>query len=449
MNLEALKKRYADILERMNAIAEGAKKEARGVSDEERSEFDSLESELDVVKRDIARAEKLAKENEERSRAVSKPVDIEVTRNEGEDENGKCAVWRSLGEQLMAVRTVASSATSSESLGVLKKLELSNKIMRAATGMQESVMADGGFLVQAGMADTLIDRAMETGKLASQVQRYGLSGNNNGIKLPFVDETSRANGSRNGGIQAYWEGEADQYTKSKPKLGQIELKLKKLTGLCYLTDELLEDVSVLESFVSRAFAEEFGFKIDDAILNGDGQGKPLGILNSPALVVQAKESGQAANTIVAANIANMYARLPESSLAKARWGFNPGCKAQLMTLSLTVGSNTYPVMIPGGITGSVAGQVPVASMLGLPAQGLEQCAALSAQGDILVADYSQYIWVDKGGVKADRSIHVRFEYGEQAFRFTYRADGMPSWKSALTPYKGSNTLSPYVTLQNR
>lgn len=432
----------------MESLADTAKKENRGLSDEEGTEFDSLEAEVESVKKNIARAEKLEAEKEERGRPVSK-AQIEVTRNEGEDENGKCKVWRSLGEQLHAIKEIATSATNSRSLELLKKVELSDKIMRAATGLQESVMAEAGHLVQSDSSDVLVDKAMETGKFASRVRRFSISTPSNGMSLNYIDETSRVNGSRQGGIQAFWEGEAEQYTKSKPKLSKIELKLKKLTGLCYMTDEVLEDASVLESFVVAAFAREFGFKIDDAIINGDGSGKPLGILNSPALVVVAKESGQAPDTINAQNIAKMYARVPDANLSGALFAFNVGCKAQLMTLSLTVGSQTYPVMIPGGITGNMAGSIPVSTILGQPAMGIEQAAALGDQGDILLFDPSEYIWIDKGGVKQDRSIHVRFEYGEQAFRFTYRADGQPTWRSALTPFKGSDTLSPYVTLAAR
>jgi hypothetical protein len=47
------------------------------------------------------------------------------------------------------------------------------------------------------------------------------------------------------------------------------------------------------------------------------------------------------------------------------------------------------------------------------------------------------------------SVHVRFLYDEQVFKFTYRVDGQPIWSSALTPFKGSNTLSPFVALQTR
>ncbi len=142
MDLELLRKRYNEILERMNAISDAAKTEKRNVSEDESKEFDTLEAELETVKRNISRAEKLAKENEERAKSVKAPLHIEVTRSEGEDENGKCKVWRSLGEQLHAVKLVETEKTGKRSFETMEKLELSNKIMRAATGMQESVMAE-------------------------------------------------------------------------------------------------------------------------------------------------------------------------------------------------------------------------------------------------------------------------------------------------------------------
>ena len=55
-------------------------------------------------------------------------------------------------------------------------------------------------------------------------------------------------------------------------------------------------------------AEEFGFKIDDAILRGTGAGQPLGILKSGALVTVAKESGQT-DKITVENLVKMWSRL--------------------------------------------------------------------------------------------------------------------------------------------
>jgi HK97 family phage major capsid protein len=86
---------------------------------------------------------------------------------------------------------------------------------------------------------------------------------------------------------------------------------------------------------------------------------------------------------------------------------------------------------------------------GRPVIPIEQCAALGTMGDIILADMGQYITIAKGGITPATSVHVRFLYDEQVFRFTYRVNGMPLWDSALTPYKGSATLSPYVALADR
>ncbi|KKL25780.1 hypothetical protein LCGC14_2401850, partial [marine sediment metagenome] len=85
--------------------------------------------------------------------------------------------------------------------------------------------------------------------------------------------------------------------------------MNKLIGVCYLTDELVEDTVALEAWVKKGFAEEFGFVMDDDLINGTGAGMALGIINSPALVSISKEVGQAAKTFVAENVEKMYARM--------------------------------------------------------------------------------------------------------------------------------------------
>jgi hypothetical protein len=44
---------------------------------------------------------------------------------------------------------------------------------------------------------------------------------------------------------------------------------------------------------------------------------------------------------------------------------------------------------------------------------------------------------------------VRFLYGENTFRFTYRINGAPTWRTSIAPYKGSLAVSPFVTLDAR
>lgn len=120
-----------------------------------------------------------------------------------------------------------------------------------------------------------------------------------------------------GGIRGYWGPvEAGQYTKSKPGLGMLELNLSKLTGLCYATEELLEDTNLLGAILQKGFEDEFQFLIQDAIMSGSGAGMPLGIFNSSGIVCVAKETGQAADTIVAENILKAWSRLLPSSQKK-------------------------------------------------------------------------------------------------------------------------------------
>jgi HK97 family phage major capsid protein len=285
-----------------------------------------------------------------------------------------------------------------------------------------------------------LKRTYETGILASKVKKIPISGNANGLKINSVDEESRANGSRWGGVQTYWENEADQMSSSKPKFRQMELSLKKLTGLCYATDELLQDAAALESVIKEAFAEEFGFKIDDSILNGNGGGQPLGILNSSALVTVAKEANQT-DKITVENLIKMWNRLWSRSRANSVWYINQELEPYLYTLKL----GDKPVYIPaGGLS-----EKPYGTLFGRPVVPLEQCNAAGEAGDIILADIGQYLLIDKGGINQASSIHVRFLYDENVFRFIYRVDGQPIWNRPLTPYKGSSTVSPFVALAKR
>lgn len=314
----------------------------------------------------------------------------------------------------------------------------------AAKELTEGVSSDGGFLVQTDFSNDLLQQVYQTGILAPRCRRLQISGNANSIKINGVDETSRAS-TRSGGVLGYWKDEAAEKTKSKPKFRQIELSLKKLVGLCYATDELLSDASALEGFIKQAFAAEFGFKIDDAIINGTGAGQPLGVLNAGCLVSVAKESGQKADTLVWENIVKMYARLFPQSRQNAVWLINQAVEPQLMQMAMSVGTGGVPVYLPAG----GASAAPYGSLFGRPVIPIEQCAALGDKGDILFADLGGYIIAEKGGIQSDVSIHVNFVYDESVFRFVMRMDGQPERASALTPYKGSDTLSHFVTLDSR
>jgi HK97 family phage major capsid protein len=217
--------------------------------------------------------------------------------------------------------------------------------------------------------------------------------------------------------------------------------------LCYATDELLDDASALEGVIRSSFASEFGFLLDDAIINGLGTGQPLGILNAGCLVSVSKETGQKASTIVAENVINMYSRLFASSRGNAVWLINQNIEPQLFQMSLAIGTGGIPIYMPaGGLSG-----LPYGTLFGRPVLAIEQAASLGTVGDIIFADLAGgYILAEKGGVKSDVSIHMRFDYDESVFRFVMRVDGQPVRATALTPYKGAtSTQSHFVALATR
>lgn len=341
--------------------------------------------------------------------------------------------FESFGEQLKAV--VMAAQPSGEADPRLK-----------ATGLSEGVPSDGGYLVQTDFAMELIKRVYETGQVASRCKRIGISANANGLKLFGIDETSRDNGSRWGGVQAYWLGEGGDKTPKDPKFRTMELGLKKLIGLYYATDELLQDFSALESVVKQAFVEEFAFRVDDAIIEGTGVGQPLGILKSKCLVTILEETNQASSTLIAENIIKMHARLWAPSRPNAVWFINQDCEPELHTMSFASGTAGIAVYMPAN---GLAGK-PYSTLFGLPVIPIEQCSSMGTVGDVILADFSQYLLIDKGTMQAASSIHVKFVQDETAFRFVYRVDGQPVWAAPLAPFKGSgNTLSPFVVIETR
>ena len=190
----------------------------------------------------------------------------------GDSSAARAGGFNSFGEFLLAVREAEEYPFKQDyRLGI---------IQRAAAGGSEAVPSDGGFLVAPEFSQTLVQRTYEVGAILSRCRQFPISKpNSNGIKFPQFAETSRANGSRLGGVTTYWANEADALTGSKPKFALGELTLKKIISLIYCTDELLNDAGALETFVSTAFSLEESYKIEDGILNGTGAGQLLGILN--------------------------------------------------------------------------------------------------------------------------------------------------------------------------
>ena len=360
-----------------------------------------------------------------------------VTKDEGDQS------FKSLGEQLFAIKDAEYISKGQKRGEIDKRLYGANA---KASGGSELIPGDGGFLVAQEFIPNIIDRAWETGQVVARVSKQKVGDNYNGFKIPAINEVSRADGSRWGGIRAYWAAEAGTLTSSKPGFRQISVELQKLIGLCYATDELLQDAVALESYVNRWFPLEFGFKLDDAIINGDGAGKPQGVLNAASTYAVSAETNQQTATINTQNIIKMWQSLWAQSRPNSVWYINQECEQQLDQLSLSVGLGGIPVYMSLNMGITEEGYL---KLKGRPVIPIEQCSALGTVGDIILMDPTQYILGDKGGINSATSIHVQFVTDETAFRWVYRCNGQSMWNSTLTPYKGSIKLAPTVTLASR
>lgn len=398
-----------------------------------------LAEKVENISKDIAKIEELKNKLENIDKVLAKM-------KEGEEKGEKTKpIYASIGHQLKDVITVGMPGLSgTEKVQAMERLQ---KVQAAASGANETVTSEGGFLVGTDQATMLDRNAIATGLLSAKCFNVPCSAGSNSLELTLLDESSRANGSRFGGIQVYMKAEADTVTATKPKFRQAEWKLKDCMGIMYLTNDLIRDASQLTALVNKWFPMEFGFKVDDQIVNGVGAGQALGIVNSPCTVSQAVETGQgtrASNTnkVIYENIIKMYSRLLSSSDSAAVWYINRELLPSIMMMTIPVGTGGAPVFLPPN---GAAGQ-PYMTLLNKPIIPIEQCQAPGTVGDIILADLNEYLLLTKGGIESAASIHVRFLYDEMTLRWVYRFDGQPLRNKPLTPYKGSNTLSPFVTL---
>jgi len=319
------------------------------------------------------------------------------------------------------------------------------RLVRAPTGGYEGDPSSGGFLVQTDFASAVFARAYEMGNILAATQKLTITTNANSIKIPGIDETSGATGSRWGGVQSYWVAEGTSVTASRPRFRLIELDLKKLMSVMYVTDELLADQNLLTTIASQAFSEELMFMVEDSIIEGSGAGQPQGILNANALVTVAKETGQPTGTVVKENIDKMWSRMWVRSRQNAGWYINQDVEPALLGLSQVIGTAGAPVYLPPGGYNAA----PYGMLLGRPVYPVEYCSSLGTVGDVILADFTQYVVAQKGGMQAATSMHVAFLTDEMVYRITYRVDGESIWSASLTPFKGSATKSPFVALATR
>ena len=316
-------------------------------------------------------------------------------------------------------------ASDSHATEALPRFQKALQIIGKTTGyMEEGDLSQGGYLVPEEFKATLLAHQLEESIVRSRAISMPMSSPS--CVIPAMVDTDHSS-NYFGGIVVYRRGEGATGTVTNPKFGQVRLTLHELDGFCYISNELLNDTPMsLESIVKAQFTASINFQEDSDFLVGTGANQALGAFNAsnPSLVAVAKETAQTADTIIVENIVKMWARLHPRCHKKAVWVANIECFPQMALMTLAVGTGGVPVWMPAnGVSGN-----PYDTLMGRPVIWSEKMQALGDQGDIGLADFSQYlIGTKSGGINMAASMHVRFLYNEMAYRFILRVDGRPWW----------------------
>jgi len=368
--------------------------------------------------------------------AIPAQARIEVQENIAQD---KKRGFKSSGEFFKAVKQ--ASFAQATGIRVDQRLLVGNGMSAAAptTYSNEGSGTDGGFAIPPAFSEDIWRLSLEDGSLIPMTLNTEVSGNS--MMFP-KDETTPWGGT---GVQAYWKGEGSAATQSKLSLGAEMLRLKELMVLVPVTNELMEDAPALGSYLTPLASDRIQWKANEAILFGAGGAQPQGCLSSNALVVVAKESAQATNTIVQANISKMRSRLLTGQLKNAIWIGQPDMLPYLE--GMTVGQ--IPIFLPPdtGLRGAYDG-----TLSGRPLMLSEHAAAFSAQSDLSLVSLAGYRTITKaGGIESASSMHLFFDANATAFRFIFRMDGQPVIQAPITPPAGksTNARSYFVTLGAR
>jgi HK97 family phage major capsid protein len=349
--------------------------------------------------------------------------------------------FKNVAEQMLAIKNLSQGRIDPRMKRIQAKslewLAGAPDEVKAVLGSNETIPSQGEFLLEPTISQEFLKPLHEEGPLTSLARRLPVGPNSISGYINGIDETSRATGSRWGGVRGYWVAEGDAMTASQPKFKRINWELNQLAVLQYATDNMLRDSNLMDSVIRESSMEELKFLVNDAFFRGSGAGQPKGILNGGSVISAVRTN---ASAIDGDDILRMVSRIDPRSYSRMVWLATPAAMAQIDKLNFTTGTtgilSPYVTYTANGVT----------MLRGRPVIYNEFSPSLGAVGDLLLADPNDYLYWEGAGIEGASSIHVQFLTNQTVFRFIYRVDGMPATTTALTPYQSTDTVSPYIAL---
>lgn len=260
MTILELREKRNKAWEAAKAFLESHRTEKGTLTAEDDATYTQMEQEINDLGKEIARLERQEALEAELNRPVNQPLTTKPGSGRGEEPK----TGRASDEYRKAMLDAFRS-----------------NFKRVSNILQEGVDADGGYLVPEEYDHRLIDTLSEE----NIMRRLATTITTSGEHKINIAATKPA---------ASWIEEGGALTFGDATFSQILLDAHKLHVAIKVTEELLYDNAFnLEGYILAQFGKALGNAEEDAFLNGDGTGKPLGLF-------AATGGGTVAGTLTAA-----------------------------------------------------------------------------------------------------------------------------------------------------
>lgn len=269
------------------------------LSAEDAATYAEMEQKVQNYSAEIARMEEM----ETMEAELNKPVNTPIT---GKPMNGGKAPEKKTGRASDEYRDAMLHA-------------IRNNFRNIRNVLSEGIDTDGGYLVPEEYDSRLIEGLEEE----NIFRRLGTTITTSGERKINIAGSKPA---------AAWIDEGEALTFGDAKFDQINLDAHKLHVAVKVTEELLYDNAFgLENYLIRAFSRALANAEEDAFLNGDGTGKPLGIFAEQG-GGEIGVTAASATEITADEIINLVYALKRPYRKKAKFIMNDATIAALRKL---------------------------------------------------------------------------------------------------------------------
>ena len=353
------------------------------ISEENDKKYQKMEKEIIDMGKEIERLERQEALDKEMAMPTSMPILNNPDKMKVDTKKGK------------------ASDEYKENFWNLMKSKIPNPAVLNA--LQEGTDSEGGYLVPDEYEHTLIE-ALEEQCIFRNIAKV-IQTTHGDRNIPMVVEKG----------EAYWMAEEEAFTESDIEFGQISIGAHKVGTMIKISDELLQDsVFDLPGYISKEFARRIGAKEEDAFINGNGTGKPLGILAASG-GAQIGVTAAAKTDITADEIINLYYSLKAPYRKNAVWVMNDSTISVIRKLKDGEGRYIWQPGITAGAPDTIHGR-PVYTTTAMP-------EAEAGNKAIAFGDFGFYWIADRQGRSFKRLNELFATTGQVGFLASQRVDG--------------------------